>query len=1169
MQTKVNGIRLFFSLLLMAGSVCGSSAQSADPATFDFENGELHGFYGGMNAPALANDTGIAYTGSASMKVTCGAIGTNEVQLDSPGVIAAGTPVDFYVYVPAGMSASFQPFILDGSWGWSASWADKSSIPNDTWTRVSVLVPQNAVLPVNRLGIQIIADTAGSLWIDSIRCVSSVSVDKSGLNDAIADAQILLDTAVEGEKVGEYAPGSKAVFAQAISAAAAVSGNDYATQSEVDSAETSLAIATKQFESAKNSVLPPASLSLEVLDNAIRLNWEASANADLYIVRRAPRYQGPYDVLASDLAGLSYTDTRANAKTIYYYTVAAVKEGVESKPAPYVYGRILAQSQLQDLPLFVNTIPGGWVGGDSDCIEAPGSLFPIDDQQTCNNLPSLRVNVTKNGTWWCGLLAGQSWCTYDLEEYYANGSLEFNIKGLEGGESFTVGFYDKVPEREPLERGADFPLPTFVNVTREWQHVSIPLKSMIDSSLCDLKSISYLRFNKDYGTSKQVFTVWVNDLRIVSPDSEKIYAAVKVNQLGYTPKAEKYALVSCFDGVYPLSEDTGFSVKNAVDGSVVFSGKLKKVSELDEKVSGERVFAANFTKLTKEGSYYITVDAAGVPDSYEFKIGDSIYESLVVASSRYFYLQRANIPLTEEHAGTWAREDYTPSDFHAPLESDLAGPARDVSLGWYDAGDFGKYTNAGAMAISDLLWAYLLFPDQFSDGRLDIPESGNSVPDILDEVKYELDFLLKMQDSDGGFFHMVQGGTVKEDNVRYIRDKRGNTGLIKPTSHTASAVGVLAHAATVFKKIDSAYAQTLLNAAEAGWKYLENNPDLVISLSGPYEDNNDKDDRLYAAGALFNATKDAKYDEYFLAHYSEFADFFDNPANAHGVGDPTMTAFFLYNGSAGADREERAWFKGKFGIWRSVQMGRAIANPWRNTLRYYDYYWGSNLPVLCTSMDLVIGSKMFGEYTGQVVNVVRSNLNYVLGVNPMSFSYVSGFGDNSMRRTFSGIYNGDGKQGIPDGYLAGGANMYQGSWFSRFAGKCYNDINTEWTTNEHTIYWNSGLVFSAALVNEESEKKAGNPVFVIGIPEKRAIRPGESAKIRVIAVSDDFRLVDLTSATFAYESNRPDIAAVDESGVVTGLKKGAVTIIVTVKYGAYELHASVKIIVKSDACFRK
>ena len=145
------------------------------------------------------------------------------------------------------------------------------------------------------------------------------------------------------------------------------------------------------------------------------------------------------------------------------------------------------------------------------------------------------------------------------------------------------------------------------------------------------------------------------------------------------------------------------------------------------------------------------------------------------------------------------------------------------------------------------------------------------------------------------------------------------------------------------------------------------------------------------------------------------------------------------------------------------------SGPWRNTSDdATDYYWGSNAPMLNTAMDLVIGTRLLGTYDASVLKVVRSNANYVLGINPLSFSFVSGYGSNSLKSAFSNIYSDDGKPGIPPGYLAGGSNQYEGSWFSRFTGKCYLDDPAEWTTNEHTIYWNSGLVFAVAALKAEA-----------------------------------------------------------------------------------------------------
>ena len=264
---------------------------------------------------------------------------------------------------------------------------------------------------------------------------------------------------------------------------------------------------------------------------------------------------------------------------------------------------------------------------------------------------------------------------------------------------------------------------------------------------------------------------------------------------------------------------------------------------------------------------------------------------------------------------------------------------------------------------------------------------------------------------------------------------------------------------------------TCLTAARNGWAYLEQHPETVPSPSGPYFDDDDGNDRFWAAAELFRATGDARYHAYFLANYQSFAAAFAESQNAHGVGGMELSAFLAYLKSEHRNRTAVKWITAKFNEWKRFQLARA-RGPWRNTNDdATDYYWGSNAPILNTSMDLVIGSRILGSYDRAVIQTVRSNLHYVLGINPMSFSYVSGYGGNHVSKVFSGIYSDDGKPGLPPGYLAGGTNQYEGSWFSRFTGKCYLDSDGEWTTNEHTIYWNAGLVFSAAFMKAEARER--------------------------------------------------------------------------------------------------
>ncbi|MCL6591644.1 MAG: glycoside hydrolase family 9 protein [Firmicutes bacterium] len=726
-------------------------------------------------------------------------------------------------------------------------------------------------------------------------------------------------------------------------------------------------------------------------------------------------------------------------------------------------------AKLQDLNVFTTENPTGWAGGDG--LETPnGYQIPVDYDVTYNGLPSLRINVTNNPSWWwVAMLVWRGWGTTTLEAYYENGALEFNVKGATGGENFNITLQDRANERyingQLTETvGKTVPLSNFATVTTEWQHVSIPLKSLIDlNSGFILTQAWYLRLTNAGTTSMKL---WLNDIKFTSPDNEKSYPAIKVNQVGYLPLGEKYALVTGFDGMLKAAAGTGFQVKRASDGKTVYSGVLTLVSDYEPVASGERVLKANFSRLMIPGTYYISVNAEGIEDSPTFKIGLDVYSPLLVDAARYYYYQRANLKLEPQYAGDFPRDDRTPIDFNAPFESNSA-LTKDVSGGWYDAGDFGKYVSAGATAVSDLLWAYETVPFVFKDGQLNIPESGNGIPDILDEVRYELDFFLKMQDVDGGFYSRIY-----QENPRMISDVVNGASNVKPTAHTASTVAALANAAIVFKRINSVYAASLLEAARKGWAYLEAHPEMVATPGGPYYDDNDQDDRFWAAGTLYRATGEAKYNAYVKANYQAFASTFDQPENAHHVNDMEIFGYFNYLKGACPDKEVAAWFKSKFANWTKVQIDRVKNDPWHNTL-HNNYYWGSNMPALNVSMDLILGNLLLKQFNPDILKVVQGNFNYVLGLNPLCFSYVSGYGKYCPVKIFSGIYSFDGKPGTPKGYLAGGANQYEGRWFSRFGAKCYVDCDTEWTSNEHTIYWNSSLVFNAAVLSVASNLGLG------------------------------------------------------------------------------------------------
>jgi hypothetical protein len=427
--------------------------------------------------------------------------------------------------------------------------------------------------------------------------------------------------------------------------------------------------------------------------------------------------------------------------------------------------------------------------------------------------------------------------------------------------------------------------------------------------------------------------------------------------------------------------------------------------------------------------------------------------------------------LDAQYAGQFARGVGHSQDAAAEFRSGSL-PPRNVSGGWYDAGDYGKYVNAGATAVSGLLWAYEMFPAQFPDAQLNIPESGNGVSDLLDEVRWELDWIMKMQDPDsGGFYHMVQ---PTEDVVipaaaetRFIEDVNGSNQNVRPTSTTGSAVAALAHAAFVFAEIDPDYAAILQTSAESGWAYLTANPAVVESVPGPYSNSEDLDDRFWAAAALYRLTGEDQYDAYLQTIYQDVTTLFDSETdNAYGVGKMGMVGWLCYASSENPNPALMAFFEPLFSDWSDHMTQRWQNSAWNLTLLDEDFYWGSNDVTLTTPLVMLVGAQALGQDTDTAVHISQNALDYLLGTNPLRFSYISGYGLDSLRHPFSQQWSRDGIPDVPKGILAGGPNEYTNPLlFSNFAGKNYVDSNAAWSINEHTIYWNSTLVFHAALAS--------------------------------------------------------------------------------------------------------
>lgn len=743
---------------------------------------------------------------------------------------------------------------------------------------------------------------------------------------------------------------------------------------------------------------------------------------------------------------------------------------------------------LLDYRIF-STVSDGWAGDEGFGLVTENSKLPVDWTEMHNDLPSLLVHTQTptHPSWFNALVTVAGWKAYNFTPYHANGFLEFNIKGDAGGETFLIGFKDRV-----FERAAGGEITTTVNIndyatiTTNWTHVKIPLKDLMKVSQgIDTESIDTLSIKNN---GFQPLKVWLNDIRVTSPDKEREYDPIKVNQVGYPANGAKQALVTGFEDVLEVEAGTPFTVVNAANHNVAYTGNLVLTKNYDAVDSGERIFTADFTPFTTPGTYYVAVQ--GLANSPRFSIGDAseIYEPFLFDVTRYYYFQRSGMAVTSPYADDFLRIDFTP-DTSVPL---MSNPSirKDVSKGWYDAGDKGKYVNAGAKALSDLFWAYEMMPEKFTDNQFNIPESGNGIPDILDEARWELEWILKMQDAaTGGFYARVT--FHDDDNManREVIDKDtvSSRTNIKTTADTATAAGALAHAYLIYKDIDPVFAQSCLDAAIAAWGYLEAHPENIRTPNTgrwPYDVLDDNANRLWAAGSLYRSTGDADYNDYFLANYAAMEPNFLSPLDfASGWENTWNTGFFSYLSAANPNPAVVSWYDTNFQEWFDDKMDRIGESPWNSIVRDGHYYWGITMQVVNTPMEMIIGSRLLGTYEANkaaIEEMTYTQMDWLLGQNPVGTSFVSGYGDNSVQYPFSIIFRTDNLPGVPKGYLVGGPNQYSnditvGNQISRFAAKNYHDNFQEWTTNEHTVYWNSGLVFMAAFATGSSSHSTISP----------------------------------------------------------------------------------------------
>ncbi len=538
----------------------------------------------------------------------------------------------------------------------------------------------------------------------------------------------------------------------------------------------------------------------------------------------------------------------------------------------------------------------------------------------------------------------------------------------------------------------------------------------------------------------------VDDSKVDYSASRPYEPPIVTNQVGYKTNDKKTAVFRNTNGA------SQFSVVNADTNQTVYTGNLS--ADIQNTSAGEVNKTGDFSSVKEPGKYYIT--CGNLDKSYTFEIGEGIYSNLLDDSIRMLYLQRCGTAVQDKDFG------------HVACHTGIAtiygtNDKIDVSGGWHDAGDYGRYIVPAAKAVADLLYAYEANPELYSDS-IGIPESGNGIPDILDEARYELEWMKKMQRADGGVYHKVTCATFPG----YVSPEKETAPLIVTpvsTTSTADFCASMALAYEFYKSIDPSFAQDCLSCAERAWSFLEANPNLIFKnpgddiTTGEYGDKSDKDERYWAAAQLYRATKNNKYENALNSMTVSMG------LDWSTVGDYGNIAI-LTDDSISADSSVYTKAKSSI-ISRADKFVTASENsPYGSAITKYD--WGSNMTIANAGIILGIAYNISNDI--KYLNAANAQRDYLLGTNPVGECFFTGYGTVSPENPHHRPSMAAGK--AMKGMLVGGVNQnLEDSAAKAYcqdlpAAKRYVDNSESYSTNEITIYWNSPLTYLIAMTDD-------------------------------------------------------------------------------------------------------
>ena len=549
---------------------------------------------------------------------------------------------------------------------------------------------------------------------------------------------------------------------------------------------------------------------------------------------------------------------------------------------------------------------------------------------------------------------------------------------------------------------------------------------------------------------------------------------VRYNHVGYAPKGPKFFLLACNAADNPLKEMQPWFDVFAENGERVYGAAM--VEKGPCTYTDEFVWEGDFSSLESVGRYRISViDTKGnvLAESKFFEVSDRLVLEQLSSTLRSFYFQRSGVELTPDRAGKWARPAAHLDDcieFHPSMERVGTWNAHG---GWYDAGDYGKYIVNGGVSVASLLLAA-----EFADDRrvtfsnADFFDAGSFRANLLEEVRFELEFFLRMQDDDGGVFFKVSpvrwDGFVSPSQSDALQKRQI---LGKSTTSTLNFAGVLAQAHRVFANVYPSFAQKCLDASIRAYRWAVENPDVTYPHntegSGGYGDERYDDEFFWARAMLFREVcgkvkvcSDCDRDGCDHFRNRLLSDMEKCPLDLGITWRDTQNLGWIALALQSVDPDLQVRARNTLKVVADEIVKLASEDPYGLSIRRF--IWGSNGEIANHALTLFLVNEWFPSAV--YVDYAKRMLDFIFGKNPVNCCFVTGSAWSSPKFIHHRISHSDGIEEPIPGLVVGGINADRQD-LHRFAhypgpqpGFSYTDERCSFASNEVAINWNAPLV---------------------------------------------------------------------------------------------------------------